>query len=815
MKSRSRLAIVVHTRRLESLPVPILGIVLGLMLGLGAQAASDALPRALSKEALQPQGNEDLQVNRIEVLRFVRNTPGSVVPLDLAPLAFRTTVWDLTWGPRTLVRSVTFSPVLNDASSADRLWHAEESFLDPAKAPAFASGGARRLGQPRETLQEAAAGPRLEREFAIPEAFGESAPLGAAPTPHTLGERWVATAWEGDDLVTSSAVVVGDGWAHLPTGPVRCFLIGEELTIDRAPYGARGPEDVRAYRYRWESPRLGTVAVMRSEDGTVTPEFPAAALFERLENFRPDAFPLRIYSDRIPRSTFQTMNWSYESGGPVSGMTPEAYATAGDLVNDGGHLPPTWEFTTAQDVSSSIRAGTQVPVSQSCYAACCGFSVAGNDFAGRSDNPANGARGFTAVDRVTGATDKYFFRAIVGSEGDATSELRSCFDGSAVHNTVVAYDFQHPDAGRFYMQKSDAWTNALKTCSQDVWQGGNCSSCTSGTAAYVSRKTPQTGITASVVGEGVLTLPSGHHFDSLLLQNTNDFTVYGDPFCLILPVQAVHQYTYAWLVPFYGNVATVSSGISVPDATSWMTGSTSLNYSLLPPVSISATAAACDRITLSWNPGNDASRITRYKVYWGTQSGAVVAYPFNSDANPGQVSFSGATATITGLARGTAYFFTVTSLADYAGHSYESLVYPTQISGTTPASAYPAEIVAATASAPTTRVTGVTVAKSGAVSPIDIVIAWNPLPGEACLDRYAVYSAADPRPAVPPGSFPIDPAFTDLSPLDTDGSSTNASFTYQTGAGANAFYLVVASTSGGQLGPTCSYPNPGPTPTCP
>src|SRR5439155_5891173 len=123
------------------------------------------------------------------------------------------------------------------------------------------------------------------------------------------------------------------------------------------------------------------------------------------------------------------------------------------------------------------RAGTQVPVSQSCYASCCGFSSAGNDFATRGDDPASGARGFTAVDRVTGATDRYFFRALVSSEGDATSELRTCFDGSASHNSVVAYDFQHPDAGRFYMQANDAWGNSLKTCSQDIWQGGNCSSC--------------------------------------------------------------------------------------------------------------------------------------------------------------------------------------------------------------------------------------------------------------------------------------------------------------------------------------------------
>jgi hypothetical protein len=102
-------------------------------------------------------------------------------------------------------------------------------------------------------------------------------------------------------------------------------------------------------------------------------------------------------------------------------------------------------------------------------------------------------------------------------------------------------------------------------------------------------------------------------------------------------------------------------------------------------------------VSLSWNPGNDTRRIAGYKVYWDTDSGAAGAYAFDSVSNPGQVSFSGTAATISGLAPGTRYYFTVTSLSDFTNPStgavdrFESLKYPTQVSGD-PSFVYPVEV---------------------------------------------------------------------------------------------------------------------------
>ena len=113
-----------------------------------------------------------------------------------------------------------------------------------------------------------------------------------------------------------------------------------------------------------------------------------------------------------------------------------------------------------------------------------------------------------------------------------------------------------------------------------------------------------------------------------------------------------------------------------------------VKFGLFPPRSVTVGTVADTSVQLSWDPGSlpDAQdRIDGFRVYWDTDSGNASSYAFDSVANPGQVSFAGASATISSLSAGTTYFFTVTSVSTFSDQSasgsttYESLLFPGQI----------------------------------------------------------------------------------------------------------------------------------------
>jgi len=240
-----------------------------------------------------------------------------------------------------------------------------------------------------------------------------------------------------------------------------------------------------------------------------------------------------------------------------------------------------------------------------------------------------------------------------------------------------------------------------------------------------------------------------------------------------------------------GTVVRLNSAQNVADGTSFTTvAETDFKFGLFPPLAITVTGSTDTTVSLSWDPGRDAHRNSGYKVYWGAPSGAGTPYAFDSARNPGQVSFAGTSATVSGLSAGTTYYFTVTSLSAFMDPStgstttYESLLYPTQVSGD-PAFVYPMEVQATTTGGtciPTAEATGVTVEHAGG----GIRICWQPA-SDPCLLGYEVLGAASPTSAA------------NFSALVDTGPET-----CWTGNPASGYFLVAARGTGG-TGPWGAY----------
>jgi hypothetical protein len=637
--------------------------------------------------------------------------------------------------------------------------------------------------------------------------------------PGRLGERPA-----GRLLLTST--IVGIGWAHLPSGPREVVL--ERLLVQRAPQGGRdfAPERLT---HRFIDPSVGVVAEISgppTADGRGRAGIDAASLTDVV---LAGAANLRLYVHDVWNTPFSTLLYSHDRAAldsttctgkgapmacctgphegactPVSAFSAVPVTTIGDLIN-----LSSWDFTP---VTTGVEVGsTTAPInsSETCNYAQCGYTEAGAvlDRTDRSfDNLTNLDKINNSLVLENRTSDSVIWmRSGSQHEGESGSfgsgESRFCYTtfGGVTRTPAPLWDLTHQDApgAERYMLPGDTWTSTPFNCEQNLFNqicGQSqfldklyAKACTGTTGAHAGT---QSGATMK---NGVVTLATGHTFNAMLAKNVADFCVYTASGCSSLfKVDEARTINYLWQVPWIGTVVRLESVQNATDLTSWsMIQEGPVAYGPFPPVTIQATGSTDTTVSLSWNPGNDTHRIVGYKVYWDTDSGAASSYAFNSAANPGQATITGTTATITGLTAGTTYFFTVTTLATYTDPSsgivtnYESLLYPTQVSGD-PSFVYPVEVQATTTGGvciPTAEVQGLTVdyASGGAIT-----ICWNAV-NDPCLQGYRVLGANTPEAAA------------NFSTVADTGVGT-----CWTGTTASRYFLVVALGTGGN-GPWGHY----------
>jgi hypothetical protein len=521
---------------------------------------------------------------------------------------------------------------------------------------------------------------------------------------------------------------VGIGWVHLPSGPHEVVLQRVVSSGDVADSG--GSPDLRpgTIAYRWVDPLAGVVAEVWGPASSASGATGSGTLLKVsggwvLDSIVTGAATLKIYLNEIQDTPLQDIGyaWSRPAGTTVASVTTGNYANIGALIG-----ASTWDFSANTSTVELASTTTAINSAETCDWNQCGFTTPGAVL-GRSDkgfNPPNTLHKLPDVEETTttGSTATIWLRAGAVNEGESgslgTGESRLCYTGTdsggKVRKVVPLWNLAHQDANGIYMTTPDTWTSGVFNCEQDLFNcvcGAGCTGFaaalwvkngTCGSSGNTTHSGTQNG---AVIKGGVITLPSGHTFNSLLVRTVADFCVYGSSSCTsFLPLSSVRTVVYLWQVPHLGTMVRLQSAQDVTDSTSFTTlDEADVWFGLFPPRTITAGAATSNSVTISWDPGLDTHRISGYKVYWGTVSGGILAYPFNSVANPGQVSFSGTSATISGLNPGTQYFFTVTSRSVYTDPSslvtttYESLVYPTQVFGD-PSFVYPIEVTATTAS---------------------------------------------------------------------------------------------------------------------
>ena len=612
----------------------------------------------------------------------------------------------------------------------------------------------------------------------------------------------------GTDRLRIETETVGIGWVHLPSGPHEVVL--QRALVLRAAGGGRDLEPDRLV-HRWIDPRAGVVAEVW---GPVAPGGRGRLAIggaETLDAVIQGASTLTIHLSEIRSGNYSGLTYGFDlaAGTTVPSLDPNGYTTVGDLV-----AQSQWDFSG--NTQGNDIAFTTVPVNpaQTCNYAQCGYTDPNGQLE-RSDKNFDNTDPNTwvktndvVVYEPRAMDDTIWIRAGAQNEGVSGSfgsgESRFCYVdfGGVTRTQVPLWRFSHPSDGSSerYFQVGDSWAGGPFNCEQNLF---NQVCGASGLFDHLYSKActgsdgqPHYGTQSTeILKGGVVTIPSGHTFNALVIRTIADFCVYLGASCSSLgKVDEVRTVNYLWQVPVIGTVARMQSVQNTPDPNTFTTlAETNMVFGLLPPRSITVTGSTDTTVSLSWDPGLITSRITGYKIYWNTTSGSSGAYAFNSVANPGQVSFAGTTAEVSGLQAGTTYYFTVTSLGEfpvdpntgaYPQHQYESMLYPTTVSGD-PSFVYPAEVQATTTGGtciPTAEIANVTAGTTAG----SLDLCWD-ASADPCLAGYRV-----------PGS----------GTADTDaGYSTVAQpglMTCWSGNPSEIYYLITAEGTGGD-GPWGHY----------
>ncbi len=613
---------------------------------------------------------------------------------------------------------------------------------------------------------------------------------------------------ENNDIEVSTRRA-GLGWVHLPAGPRQAIL--QQVRIDRI--GA-GPGATARDGYRWIDPRAGVVAEVwgtRATGGSGRLEIDEIAIVESVEL---GVTGLRVYSDQVVAPFFSSVNYGWNrnltqsSTITVDSVAPGPQSTIWDLAcsphpTSGACQVHAWDFsgnnpTNFPGMPEWGTTTTPVNAAETCNWNQCGFSLPGvtlgrEDLSFEADPPTRRSTlNVTEAEQRAGDVT-IWMRAVARNEGVngslGSGESRICYSGGG-RTEVPLFRFSNPDGSDWYMDLGDSWSHTPFQCENNIFNHVCPNSCSTFCPFWIKACMSYSGTQgSSVVNEGVVTLPSGHTFEVLVIRSVAEFCTYGGSSCLF-NLASVRTVNYLWQAPLLGTITrlqSVQNASSTQDYT--VLAETDFKFGLFPPRTISVTGATTNSLSITWDPGLDTHRIIGYRVYWDTDSGADSPYAFSSVNHPGQISIVGTAATLTGLAPSTSYFLTVTAISDYTDPAtdvtttYESLVYPIQV-GANP-NPIPAEVQAMTAACiPTEEVPKTMVGRRvGSGSEF----CWTQVT-DICAQGYRILGANNPSAAANFSVVVSDTGNTNCATFDSP-------FTY---------YLVISHSSAG-TGPWGHY----------
>ncbi|HET9480990.1 MAG TPA: hypothetical protein VFP98_04470, partial [Candidatus Polarisedimenticolia bacterium] len=435
-------------------------------------------------------------------------------------------------------------------------------------------------------------GRRISYDGPAPEAGASDALRWLMPhRQETRGETLRPGARDRLELVESShgradrlrieTEIVGIGWVHLPSGPRETVL--QRALISREPHGLRGFTAERL-AHRWIDPRAGVVAEVWGP--------PAASQSARtsvegalvLEQMLLGAASLKIYVDELDQPPYTAIGygWDRGSGTTVASLTPAGHTTIGQMI-----AADSWDFSA--NTSGIERASTTTPLdaTETCNFNECGYNsppAPPGTALDREDRAFSDPDTLFKINTVTQTEERpadltIWLRAGTQNEGRSgslgTGESRFCYvtDASGTRTPVPLWRFSNQDSGGWFMQPGDpAWSGGPGgTCQQTLFNevcggGGTFSrlyakSCTGSDGLF------HTGTQGGrVIKGGVVTLPSGHTFNALVVSNIADFCVYLGSSCGSFgKVDEVRTVNYLWQVPWMGTVARLQSAQDVPD----------------------------------------------------------------------------------------------------------------------------------------------------------------------------------------------------------------------------------------------------------